>query len=100
MQKLYLVIDRAFGRGLAVAQAFHATVVFCAEHDAKEMLTAKVVCFGAKDTEELERIYNSLVQDDVKVTAFHEPDHGGAMTAFVAEGGNKTANAVSVLPFL
>lgn len=100
MEKLYLVENRAFGRGLAVAQAIHATVAFCAEHDAKEMLTAKVVCFGAKDTEEIVRYYERLREADVRVTAFYEPDRNNEMTAFLAEGGNRTAKAIQGLPYL
>lgn len=100
MEKFYVVVNRAFGRGLAVAQAAHAVAAFAHEHGAADIVGATVVCFGAVDTAELERIYHSLHEADVKVTAFHEPDHEGAMTAFVAEGGNKTAKAMSALPFL
>lgn len=100
MKRFYVVVNRALPRGPAGAQIAHAVAAFAHQHGAEPMLDAKVCVFGAEDAVQLENLLADLRSKDVKVTPFNEPDRSNELTAFVAEGGTKSAQALSVLPFL
>lgn len=100
--KLYLITRRDIPPSYQAVQSCHALRQFTAEHpdtDAEWFASSNYLALlSASDEVELMELIVKARANDVRWSAFHEPDVGGKITAIALEPGTKTTELCRHLP--
>jgi hypothetical protein len=90
MDRLYVVTRSDLQPGAQLAQSCHAVSAFAhlyrAEHDAWQADGQNLVVLSVEDENALGDVLRGVAEAGARVTPFHEPDFGNALTAFAASG--------------
>lgn len=93
--KLFIVVRRDLPPGAQIAQSVHAAQQFAVDHPETFRdwfeTSNTVACLAAADVEHLERVATDATMRGACVSAFREPDLGGALTALAISNSGKTA---------
>ncbi len=100
MQRLYVVVRADLDPGAQLAQSCHALSSFAhqyrAQHDAWQAGEQNLVVLSVPNENALGELVRAAMQQGIRVSAFHEPDFGNALTGAAFEGS--VAKLVSSLP--
>lgn len=100
--KLYLVTRCDLTPGYQAVQSCHAIRQFTAEHKEVDLkwftFSNYLALLAANNLKELEDLVEKAIDQGIRVSAFHEPDLGGKITAIALEPGERTRKLCEHLP--
>jgi peptidyl-tRNA hydrolase len=103
-KRLYVVTRRDLPPLTCAVQSCHAAIQFCHDHPSEETEWFKtsnhLVILGVDDELALTELYRRAEWDNLKVSAFREPDLGDQLTAIALEPGKRSSRFCRRLPLI
>ena len=93
MEKLFIITTAEYGKSYIIPQSVHAAVQFMMEHPLKAKLwhysNNTVICLKAENHNDLYEIIVKLIELNIDISVFKEPDKGNKITSISFIGNEK-----------